>query len=243
MLRDMPASRHEVTANVRTVREAIERAAERAGRDPETVELVAAAKTVPPEVIGRVIDAGVRSVGHNYVRELRSSRAALPDPEVRWHYIGALQAGTAHLVADAADIVQTVGGERAARRLAGRAARSGRVLDVLIEVDFTGARSGVAPERAPATADLVGALDGVRLRGLMTIPPLTPTAEEARPWFARLRELRDRIGRTFPDMLELSMGMSLDYEVAIEEGATMVRIGTALFGPRAASGTRERPAP
>ncbi|HEY6651631.1 MAG TPA: alanine racemase, partial [Actinomycetota bacterium] len=128
-------------------------------------------------------------------------------------------------------------------RLAGRAARSGRVLDVLIEVDFTGARSGVPPERAPGTADLLTALGGVRLRGLMTIPPVTPTAEEARPWFVRLRELRDRIRRTYPDVLELSMGMSLDYQVAIEEGATMVRIGTALFGPRAESGTRERPTP
>src|SRR5207237_4723193 len=103
-----------------------------------------------------------------------------------------LQAGTARQVPDAADVVQTVGGERAARRLAGRAARSGRVLDVLIEVDFTGARSGVSPERAPATADLVTALERVRLRGLMTIPPRTPTAEEARPWFVRLRALRDR---------------------------------------------------
>jgi len=109
-------------------------------------------------------------------------------------------------------------------------------------VDFTGARSGVPPERAPATADLVTSLEGVRLRGLMTIPPLTQTAEEARPWFVQLRELGDRIRRTFPDVLELSMGMSLDYEVAIEEGATMVRIGTALFGPRAVSGTGERPA-
>ena len=142
----MPASRDEVTANLRAIREAIRSAAERAGRDPAAVELVAAAKTVPPE-------------------------------------------------------------------------------------------------RAPATADLVTALEGVRLRGLMTIPPLTPTAEEARPWFVRLRELRDRIRRTYPDVLELSMGMSLDYQVAIEEGATMVRIGTALFGPRATTGTRERPAP
>jgi pyridoxal phosphate enzyme (YggS family) len=242
MLRHMPASRDEIEANLQEIREAIRGAAERAGRDPAGVELVAAAKTVPPEPIRWVVEAGVRSIGHNYVRELRASREAL-DLDVRWHYIGALQGGTAPQVADAADVVQTVGGERAARRLAGRAARSGRVLDVLIEVDFTGTRSGVPPERVPATADLLTALGGVRLRGLMTIPPVTPTAEEARPWFVRLRELRDRIRRTFPDVLELSMGMSLDYQVAIEEGATMVRIGTALFGPRAVSGTRERPAP
>jgi PLP dependent protein len=242
MLRHMPASREGIETNLREIRQAIQGAAERAGRDPAGVELVAAAKTVPPEPIRWVVEAGVRSIGHNYVRELRASREAL-DLDVRWHYIGALQGGTAPQVADAADVVQTVGGERAARRLAGRAARSGRVLDVLIEVDFTGTRSGVPPERVPATADLLTALGGVRLRGLMTIPPVTPTAEEARPWFVRLRELRDRIRRTFPDVLELSMGMSLDYQVAIEEGATMVRIGTALFGPRAVSGTRERPAP
>jgi len=96
-----------------------------------------------------------------------------------------------------------------------------------------GARAPPPPPPPPATADLLTALGGVRLRGLMTIPPVTPTAEEARPWFVRLRELRDRIRRTYPDVLELSMGMSLDYQVAIEEGATMVRIGTALFGPRA----------
>ena len=243
MLRHVTVSRDEITTNVLAIQEAIRGAAERAGRDPATIELVAAAKTVPPEPIAWVAEAGVRSIGHNYARELRASRSALPDLDVRWHYIGALQAGTAQQVADAADVVQTVDGERAARRLAGRAARSGRVLDVLIEVDFTGARSGVPPERAPATAELVTALEGVRLRGLMTIPPLTPTAEEARPWFVRLRELRDGIRRTYPDVLELSMGMSLDYQVAIEEGATMVRIGTALFGPRAPTGARERPAP
>ena len=153
MLRHMQASRDEIEANLGEIREAIRGAAERAGRDPATAELVAAAKTVPPEPIRWVAEAGVRSIGHNYVRELRTSREALPDLDVRWHYIGALQGGTAQRVADAADVVQTVGGERAARRLAGRAARSGRVLDVLIEVDFTGARSGVPPERAPATAD------------------------------------------------------------------------------------------
>src|SRR5207253_10116609 len=109
--------------------------------------------------------------------------------------------------------------------------------------DSPGPRAGLPPGRPPATADLVTALEGVRRRGLMTIPPRTPTAEEARPWFVRLRELRDRLRRTYPNVLELSMGMSLDYRVAVEEGATMVRIGTALFGPRAATGTRERPAP
>jgi len=112
--------------------------------------------------------------------------------------------------------------------------QAGRVVDVLIEVDLTGERSGVTPEGLPAFADLVARLDGLRLRGLMTLPPIPERPEDARPWFARLRELRERLARTHPQVVDLSMGMSLDYAVAVEEGATMVRIGTALFGPRTA---------
>jgi len=233
----LPRPRDEIETNLREIREAIRSAAGRAGRDPAGVELVAAAKTVPPDPIRWVVDAGVRSIGHNYVRELRASKEALPGLDARWHYIGALQGGTAQKVADAADVVQTVGAERAARRLAGRAARSGRVLDVLIEVDFTGARSGVPPERARA---MRGRL---RRMGLRDGEPWAVIAPGASAASRRYPADRDRIRRTYPDMLELSMGMSLDYRVAIEEGATMVRIGTALFGPRAVSGTRERPAP
>jgi uncharacterized pyridoxal phosphate-containing UPF0001 family protein len=105
-------------------------------------------------------------------------------------------------------------------------------LDALLEVDFTAERAGVSPHDAPAAADLVASLDGLRLRGLMTIAPPTPNAEDARPWFRRLRELRDALRERHPDVLELSMGMSLDYQVAVQEGATMVRIGTAVFGAR-----------
>src|SRR5204862_7904327 len=115
---------------------------------------------------------------------------------------------------------------------AGRAARPARTRDALIQVDLPGTRSGVPPARVPPTADLLASLEGLDLRGLMTVPPITPTAEASRAWFARLRGLRDELRRTHPDVLELSMGMSLDYQVAVEEGATMVRIGTALFGPR-----------
>ena len=159
-------------------------------------------------------------------------RQALEEEPVRWHVIGTLQSSTAHPVADLADVVETLAGERAIRRLAGRAARSGRVVDGLLEVDLTEQRSGVPPAEVVPTVDLVAALDGVRLRGLMTIPPLTPSAEEARPWFRRLRELRDAVAERHPEVLDLSMGMSLYYQAAVQEGATMVRIGTALFGPR-----------
>lgn len=228
----MHGTQEEVLANLAAIRGAIREAAERVGRDPAEVTLVAAAKTVPVEPIRWVVEAGVAAIGENYVQELRSMRPALADLAVRWHFIGTLQSSTAQHVADLADVVETVAGERAARRLAGRAARAGRPVDVLLEVDLTGARSGATPEELPGLAVLIEELDGLRLRGLMTLPPIPEVAEDARPWFRRLRELRDRLGENHPEVLDLSMGMSLDYRVAVEEGATIVRIGTALFGPR-----------
>ncbi|MEX0985085.1 MAG: YggS family pyridoxal phosphate-dependent enzyme [Actinomycetota bacterium] len=228
----MRSTRADIPGNVARIRSAIADAARRAGRSSEDVTLVAAAKRVSASAIEEAVAAGVTAIGENYVTELRAARSAVAAPGIRWHYIGALRSGTAHHVADLADVVETVAGERAARRLAGRAERAGRRLDVLLEVDFTGERTGLAPGELGAAASVIGGLDGLRLRGLMTVPPLTPTAEEARPWFARLRELREGLAPAHPAVLDLSMGMSLDYEVAVEEGATMVRIGTALFGPR-----------
>jgi len=230
----MHGTREEIRTNLVAIRARIAAAASRAGRDPSEVLLVGAAKTVPVETVRWAVDAGLGAVGENYVQELRAKRPALEEARVpvRWHYIGTLRSSTAQHVADLADVVETVAGERAARRLAGRAARAGRTLDVFLQVDFTGERSGCAPDDVAAAAALVTGLEGLRLRGLMTIPPLTPTPQGARSWFARLRELRDGLRTSFPEVLDLSMGMSLDYEVAIEEGATIVRIGTALFGPR-----------
>ena len=228
----MHGTRDEVLANLETIQGGITDACARSGRDPSSVTLVAAAKTVPPEVVGWVAEAGVEAVGHNYVQELRSMRDLVPD--VRWHFIGTLQASSAHHVAALADVVETVAGEKATTRLARRAHEAGRAVDALIEVDLTGQRSGVTPEELPAFADLVARLEGVRLRGLMTLPPVPERPEDGRPWFVRLRELRDELAGTLPQVVELSMGMSLDYAVAVEEGATMVRIGTALFGPRTA---------
>jgi PLP dependent protein len=224
--------REQVLENLASIREAIAAAADRSGRDPASVTLVAATKTVPVEAIGWVVDAGVTAVGENYVQELRAKAPMLAGRGVRWHFIGTLQSGTASHVADLADVVETLAGERAATRLAARAARRGRRLSGLLEVDFTGERAGLAPESVADAVATVGALDGIDLVGLMTIPPLTVDAEGARPWFRRLRELRDEVREKHPHVLELSMGMSLDYAVAVEEGATMVRIGTALFGRR-----------
>jgi len=153
--------------------------------------------------------------------------------------IGTLQTSSAHHVAASADVVETLASERATRRLARRAAEAGRTLDALIEVDLAGDRSGVAPADVPRFADLVARLDGVRLVGLMTLPPIPRDAEDSRPWFLRLRMLRDALRASHPEVVELSMGMSLDYAVAIEEGATMVRVGTALFGERTSPGSAQ----
>jgi PLP dependent protein len=229
----MTATRGSVTENVLAARAGIERACERSGRDPASVTLVAATKTVPIESVGWAHDAGVRDFGENYVNELRRKRPALPD--ARWHFIGTLQSHTAHHVAALADVVHTVTGDAATERLARRAAAAGRAVDALVEVDFTGERTGVSPDDVPAAADRVASLEGLRLVGLMTLPPIPEDADDARPFFVRLREIRDRIREQHPQVLELSMGMSLDYEVAVEEGATMVRVGTALFGPRVPS--------
>jgi PLP dependent protein len=228
------ADRDQMLRNLEVIRSRISDAAERAGRDPGDVSLVAVTKTVPVEPIRWAVDAGVSALGENYVQELRRKRVEITD--ATWHFIGTLQSSTARHVADVADVVQTVAGERAAQRLAGRAARSGRRLDALLEVDLVGDRTGVAPEDLASFADLVASLEGLHVVGLMTLPPIPKEPEDARSFFARLRSLRDELREQHPDVLELSMGMSLDYEVAIEEGATMVRIGTALFGPRATRG-------
>jgi pyridoxal phosphate enzyme (YggS family) len=209
----MVFARGDLTANLAQIRRGIEAACERSGRDPTGVR-----------------EAGVSDFGENYVKELGAKREAAPD--ATWHFIGTLQSHTAHHVAELADVVQTLAPGNAALRLARRAAERGRRLPVLIEVDFTGERTGVAPEVCEAFADEVANMRGLELAGLMTLPPLPESPEDARPYFRRLRELLARVADKHPGAAELSMGMSIDYQVAVEEGATMVRIGTALFGER-----------
>ena len=224
-----------VAANVARIREDIARACERADRDPDGVRIVAAAKTFGPDAIAQVRDAGVSDVGENYVRELRAKRAALKG--VVWHFIGTLQTGSAHHVAELADVVHTATPGRATERLARRAGSVGRTLPVLIEVDFAGRGTGVPPEGVAEASDAVAGLKGIDLVGLMTLPPLPSDPEDSRPFFVRLRELLRPLSERRPQMKELSMGMSLDFQVAVEEGATMVRVGSALFGARPAVDT------
>jgi PLP dependent protein len=219
-----------IPSNVARIRDGISRACERADRDPDEVRIVAAAKTFGAAAIEQVRDAGVSDVAENYVRELRTKRATVPG--VVWHFIGTLQTGSAHLVAELADVVHTLTPGRATERLARRAASAGRTIPVLIEVDFAGRGTGVSAEAVPDAYDAVTGIQGIEPVGLMTLPPLPSIPEDSRPFFVRLRELLRDLSERRPQMRELSMGMSLDYLVAVEEGATMVRVGSALFGAR-----------
>jgi pyridoxal phosphate enzyme (YggS family) len=223
------ADRDTILRNLEQIREGINDAARRSERDANDVRLVAIGKTVPAEAISWVVEAGIPDVGENYVKELADKRATL---DATWHYVGALQSHTAHQVADAADVVHTLAPGRATERLSRRAEAAGRRIPSLIQVDFTGARNGASPEELPALADEVEDLPGLELAGLMTLPPMPEEPDDTRPYFATLRDLRDGLADSHPGLRELSMGMSLDYRAAIEEGATMVRVGTALFGAR-----------
>ena len=226
----MERSRQVVLENLAEIRRRLSAACERAGRDPASVRVVAIGKTVEPQALRWVREGGVLDLGENYVRELRAKRGEVPG--ARWHFVGVLQHSGAHHVAEVADVVQTVVPGRAMLRLARRTDERGHEMPSLVEVDFTGERTGVSPDDVVSACDEVAGTRGLALRGLMTLPPPTPTAEGARTYFRRLRELGEAVAERHPEAVELSMGMSLDYEVAAEEGATMVRIGTALFGAR-----------
>jgi pyridoxal phosphate enzyme (YggS family) len=216
---------------LRTVRANIEAACRRVGRDPREVVLVAVTKTVPAEAVHRARLLGVEHFGENYAAELARKAPLVP---ATWHFLGKLQRGTAPRVAAHARVVHSGEPGSGLERVARRAAALGRGLRVLAQVDFTGRRQGVSPEEVGGFLRASAGLPAVQWVGLMTLPPWTGDPERARPYFARLRELRDRLRRRWPGLGELSMGMSGDYEVAVEEGATMVRIGTALFGERPA---------
>jgi pyridoxal phosphate enzyme (YggS family) len=216
--------REDIAGNLSAVRARIAAAAARAGRDPASVTLVAVGKTKPLEDLLAAATAGITHFGENRVQEAEAKFPSLP-PGVTRHLIGPIQSNKANRAAKIADVVQTVDAPDIARRLARGAETAGKRLRVLIEVRLGGeaTKAGVDPEGAAALADEVRAIPALDLAGLMTIPP----PGETRPHFAALRRLAERLG-----LAELSMGMSDDFEAAIEEGATLVRIGTAIFGRR-----------
>jgi hypothetical protein len=209
-----------------TVRERIEAAARRAGRRREEITLVAIAKKFPALAIREAYQAGVRHFGENYVQEFESKAPGLSDLEgARYHFVGHLQSNKARRAAELFDVIETIDSARLATRLN----EPGRTLEVMLEVRLGGeaSKSGAEPAALGALVEAVRACPNLRLTGLMTMPPWSDDPEETRPYFRELRRLAAEHG-----LRGLSMGMSNDFEAAIEEGATEVRIGTALFGPR-----------
>jgi pyridoxal phosphate enzyme (YggS family) len=226
-----PPGQTSVRTSVERVRAGIRAACARTGRPEQDVVLVAVTKTVAIPTIRLAAEAGIQDFGENYAGELAEKEAAVPG---RWHFIGRLQRGNAARIAEHADVIHSAEPGRALALVAHRVAGRGEEVPCLLQVDFTGRRHGVAPEDVARAFREVETLAGIRPVGLMTLPPWTADPEEARSYFARLRDLRDSLRATWPEARELSMGMSGDYEVAVEEGATMVRVGTALFGERPA---------
>jgi hypothetical protein len=226
----------DIRAGLMRVRERIAAAAERAGRRPDDVLLVAVSKTVEAERVKDALDAGVAALGENRVQEAKAKVAALGHP-VPWHLIGHLQTNKVKDALATFDVIQSLDHLDLARELERRAAGMGRHVDVLLEVNVASEpqKSGFAPDAVAGALDVIAALAHLKVRGLMAIPPPVERAEDSRPAFRALRTLAERYG-----LGELSMGMSGDFEVAIEEGATMVRVGTAIFGPRPPLAARPR---
>lgn len=220
------------------VRGRIEARARAINRAPSEITLIAVSKTHPPETLRRAIRAGATDFGENRVQEADAKIEAVGRSSARWHLIGHLQANKARRAVLLFDLIHSVDSAALARRLDRLCIEEGRdELAVLIQVDLGGeeTKSGVSTAQLPELVKAVMASERLRLRGLMTLPPFFEDAERVRPFFSRLRELRDEIaarGDFGQERGELSMGMSHDYEIAIEEGATMVRVGTAIFGER-----------
>lgn len=230
-----------VVKNLAEVRERIAAAARSAGRLPEEIALMAVSKTFPAGIIREAYQAGQRLFGENRVQEFADKAGALQAlPDAEWHMIGHLQTNKAAKAAELFNAVDSVDSLRLAEKLNAAAEKAGKRLPVLIEINVGGeaAKSGVAPD-SPELEQLLAAapqLTALKFRGLMTIPPFSDDPQQARPYFRRLRELRTQIAaRHLPavNLDVLSMGMSHDFEVAIEEGSTCVRLGTAIFGERA----------
>ena len=228
----------EIARNLQAVEERIADAAARAGRPRSDVTLVAVSKSRSAEEIEAAIAAGVTHLGENRVQEAESKRRCVRSAAA-WHLVGRLQSNKAGKAVELFDVVQSVDSARLAVTLQRRAVQAGRSLDVLLQVNSSGAagQGGVPPEETLALAEQVAAMSHLRALGLMTIAEFTSDEARLRACFARLRSLSEDLAATATEGIEtsvLSMGMSGDFEIAIEEGATMVRVGTAIFGPRAA---------
>jgi PLP dependent protein len=215
----------------------IRRAAENSGRDPKDIRLVVVSKTQGIDRVRAALKAGAMILGENYIQEARNKIMALEDNPASWHFIGHLQKNKAKVAVRLFDLIHSVDSLDLAAELDRQAARIGKVQDILIQVNVGDdpAKSGISASEAIPMASDIGTLRNLSIKGLMTMPPFFNDPERARPCFSALRDLRDQlVDRALPhvSMDELSMGMTGDFEVALEEGATLVRIGTAIFGER-----------
>ena len=228
-----------IQSRLEGVKDRIEGAALSAGRDPKTVKLVAVSKTVPVDRILAAIKVGATDLGENYVQEAREKIEALKEESISWHFIGHLQSNKAKYAVKLFDLIHSIDSSKLANELNKRAGALGKVQQVLIQVNISGeeTKSGIDTERALELVREVSLFENLAIRGLMTMPPFFNAPDKVRPYFRALKDLQDVIRKeAIPnvDMTELSMGMTGDFEAAIEEGATLVRIGTAIFGERAA---------
>jgi len=226
-----------IQSRLKRVKDRVTAAALACGRDPKAVNLVAVSKTVPADRVLAAINAGVTDLGENYVQEAREKIEALGRETVSWHFIGHLQSNKAKYAVKLFDLIHSVDSLKLAKELDRRARAVGKAQKVLVQVNISGeaTKSGIETEQAVALVRQMARLDNLAICGLMTMPPYFNSPEKARPYFRALRDLRDLIlTEAIPNvsMAELSMGMSGDFEAAIQEGATLVRIGTAIFGER-----------
>ncbi len=229
----------EIPERLARVRERVARAAERAGRGPEEIRLIAVSKTVDPSVVQLAADIGVRDLGENRVQEAVGKAQQVKADGLRWHLIGHLQSNKTRQAVSTFDVIHTVDTVDLARRLDRIAGEEGKRPVVLVQVDLAHepTKSGADEPELPEIVEALGSAENLDFRGLMTVPPFFDEPEQSRSYFKRLREILEKLnrGRAPQNLLtELSMGMSHDFEVAIEEGATMIRVGTAIFGPREA---------
>ncbi|MEW8978666.1 MAG: YggS family pyridoxal phosphate-dependent enzyme [Symbiobacterium sp.] len=226
-----------IKENIGLIQEQIRQAALRAGRDPAGVKLIAVSKTRTVAEIEEALACGIRDFGENRVQELRSKAPLLAEEGPTWHLIGTLQTNKVKQALEWAELIHSLDRVSLLEELVKQAERRGRPCDVLVQVNVSGeaTKHGLAPGDLEPFLRRVAQQRWVRVRGLMTMAPYSPDPEQARPYFRRLRELRDQmraLGLEGVSMEHLSMGMSGDFVVGVEEGATMVRVGTAIFGPR-----------
>lgn len=224
-------------ARIDEIRKRIEAAAVRSGRKAGDVKLVAVTKQVEPEVIARAARYGLLTFGENYAQELRLKQEIISNTvndNVEWHFIGRLQRNKVKYLVGSVAMIHSLDTVSAAGEIDRRARADGTKMPVLVEVNTGGeSKGGVEPDALDGFLQELSEMSGLDVRGLMTMPPYFDDPDGARPYFAKLRDLRDVLSSKYPGLKELSMGMSGDFEVAIEEGATIVRIGSAIFGSRA----------